>query len=309
MGGKNVRKRMFKLSLILIIMATIIINAGCSSFQGEEGTEIVSAEDAIDLFSKENVVIVDAQNSEGYLVNHIKGSVNISRADIVVNEPVPNMLSSKQQIEEVMGTKGISNSSTVVIYDNNNNMDSARLWWTLKVYGHENVKVVSGGFKALLNAGAQTSSEVPDIGDATYTAKEKNVDMIATIEEVKMQVNNPKDTVILIDTRSQEEYDAGTIPSSVLINYIDNNNDDGTYKSVGSIQAMYLDAGLLPEDTAIMYCKTSIRGAQTYLALYNAGYRNLKLFDGAWVEWSSDKSLPVQMPDNSQVEITQQDNS
>lgn len=44
-----------------------------------------------------------------------------------------------------MSEKGISNDSTVVIYDINNNMDSARLWWTLKVYGHENVKVVSGG--------------------------------------------------------------------------------------------------------------------------------------------------------------------
>lgn len=302
-------KRLFKLSLFVFIMAIMFINVGCSSFTGETGTEIIDAKEALKLFNQENVVVVDAQNSEGYLYGHIRNSVNISRADIVIKEPVPNLLAPKQQIEEVMSSKGISNNSTVVIYDNNNNMDSARLWWTLKVYGHENVKVVSGGKKALANAGAEMTKEMPNIEPTQYSAKDKNTNMIATIEDVKSQINDPKKNVMLLDTRSKEEYDAGTIPSSVLINYVDNNYENGTYKSTSDIQTMYLDAGLIPEDTAIMYCKTSIRGAQTYLALYNAGYRNLKLYDGAWVEWSKDKSLPVQKPDNSKVEINQQDNS
>ncbi|MTI47188.1 MAG: sulfurtransferase [Firmicutes bacterium] len=302
-------KRLSKASLLILIIAIMFTNIGCSSFSGEEGTEIIDANEAVKLINQENVVLVDAQGSEGYLYSHIKNSVNISRADIVINEPVPNMLAPKDQIEEVMSTKGISNDTTVVIYDNNNNMDSARLWWTLKVYGHENVKVVSGGIKALNATGVELTKEIPDISPTKYVAKEKNVNMIATIDDMKSQINDPKEDVILIDTRSQEEYDAGTIPSSVLMNYVDNNKSDGTYKTVGDIQVMYLDAGLIPDDTAIMYCKTSIRGAQTYLALYNAGYRNLKLYDGAWSEWSKDTSLPVQMPENNKVEINEQDNS
>ena len=302
-------KRLFKVSFSILIIVMMLLNVGCSSFSGEEGTEIIDAKEALNLIKEDNVVLVDAGNSEGYLDKHVKNAVNISRGDIVISEPVPNMLGSKEQIEEVMGTRGISNDSTVVIYDNNNNMDSARLWWTLKVYGHENVKVVSGGLKALDNAGAQFTKEVPNVTATTYKAKEKDTSMIATIDDVKSQINDPKGNVMFLDTRSQEEYDAGTIPSSVLMNYVDNNNEDGTYKSTSNIQVMYLDEGLLPDDTAIMYCKTSIRGAQTYLALYNAGYRNLKLYDGAWVEYSIDPSLPVQMPENAPVDTNNQDNS
>ena len=58
------------------------------------------------------------------------------------------MLAPAEQIEELMGRKGIDNSMLIVVYDNNDNMDSARLWWTLKYYGNDNVKVVSGGLNA-----------------------------------------------------------------------------------------------------------------------------------------------------------------
>lgn len=300
-----------KLSLFLLIAAIAVSSVGCSpaAFEGEAGSEIIDAKDALKLINEENVVFIDAQNSEGYLQKHIKGSVNISRSDIVISEPVPNLLASGDQIEAVMSKNGIANDSTVVIYDNNNNMDAARLWWTMKVYSHESLKVVSGGIKALINAGAEVTSETPEIKPANYTVKEINTDMIATIDDVMSQVNNPSENVVLIDTRSQEEYNEGTIPSSILMNYVDNNYNDGTYRSVNDTRIKYLEADVRPEDTAIMYCKTSIRGAQTYLALYNAGYTNLKLYDGAWVEWTKDESNPIHVPSGNEIELDQGDNS
>ena len=54
------------------------------------------------------------------------------------------MLAPAAQIEKVFSSRGIGNDTAVVIYDNNKNMDSARLWWTFKYYGHDAVKVVSG---------------------------------------------------------------------------------------------------------------------------------------------------------------------
>lgn len=304
-------KRITKALLILLVLSTVFTVVGCSnlSFNNEETKTIISAKDAIELLSKENVVLVDAQKKSLYQKGHIKGSVNISREDIVVKEPVVNLLATKEQIEKVLGNTGITNDSTVIIYDNNNNMDSARLWWTMKVYGHENIMVVSGGLKSLINAGAEKTTEIPNISPSKYVAKEKDTSMIASIEEVIGQVNDPNENIVLLDTRSKEEYDLGTIPSSILVDYTDNNYKDGTYKSVQDIRIMYLEKGIKPEKTIIMYCKTSIRGAQTYLALYNAGYRNLKLFDGAWVQWTSDKSLPVQIPSGNKIESNEQDNS
>ena len=58
-----------------------------------------------------------------------------------------------------------------------------------------------------------------------------------------------------------------------------------------------------------MFCKTSIRAAQTYLAMYNAGYRNLKLYDGAWVEWSANPMNPIFVVEPAVLELNASDGS
>jgi len=65
----------------------------------------------------------------------------------------------------------------------------------------------------------------------------------------------------------------------------------------------------MPSDEVVLFCKSSVRAAQTYVALYNAGYRNLKVYDGAWLEWAKDK-MPVYKPETSKPVIAvEQDNS
>ena len=282
--------RIFSVGMLLSVA---ILAVGCSSNSGQQA---ISAKQALKLLSSDNVVIAAAQvpDTAVYDKEHVKNAVKIDLSDVVINEPVVNMLAPKEQIEKVMGGLGISNNTTLILYDANNNMDAARVWWTLKVYGHENVKVVSGGLSALKKAGAEMTTEVPEIKTAKYVAKEKNNDMTATIDQVKAQVTSPDKNTILLDTRSQKEYAEGTIPGSVLFEYINNDYSDGTYKPAEVIKIQYIDKKIKAENDIIMYCKTSIRGAQTYLALYDAGYRNLKLYDGAWVEWSSQGALPVQ---------------
>jgi thiosulfate/3-mercaptopyruvate sulfurtransferase len=191
-------------------------------------------------------------------------------------------------------------------------MNSSRLWWALKIYGHENIKVVSGGITALKVAGAEVTTEVPSITATSYSAKDLNTNMLATIDEVKAQVNTPDKNTILLDVRSEKEYDEGTIPSSILLNYENNIYNDKTFKSPQDIKIMYLENKIKPSNNIIMFCKTSVRAAQTYLALYEAGYKNLKLYDGAWLEWDADKSLPIQiknMENNNTTLPTSQDNS
>lgn len=305
-------KTVTRVLLVVMLAALAILPSGCSyPTSGPEGQCIVEAGQVKDLLGKGNAVLVDAQNSDVYSKEHIKGAVNISRADITISVPVENMLAPKENIEEVLGKNGISNSTTVIVYDDNNNMDAARLWWSLLVYGDENVKVVSGGLKALKAAKFETAAEVPNVTPVKYTAKDKNMNLIATIDEVKAQVDDPQKDVILLDTRTQEEFDAGTIPGSILLDYVNNDYKDGTYKSIQDIKIQYIEKGMTPDKNIIMYCKTSIRGAQTLLALYNAGYRNLKLYDGAWLEWSANNPTAVQQKDNTQkpVESNNQDNS
>ncbi len=290
------RKRNYLITVVCVLM-TLLVFVSCGNY-AESGTVIIDGKEAAKLVDTNGVILVDAQKASAYAKGHIEGAVNIGRTDIVKKGLVVNMLADKAVIEEVFGSRGISNSTTVVIYDNNANMDAARLWWTFLVYGHENVKVVGGGLEEMVRAGFTTSTEAVNVAPATFTASEKNTDLIATTAEVLSQVNDPMDDVALIDTRTIEEVEVGTIPSSIHINYVKNNYNDGTYRKIQDIRIIYKEAGITPDCTAIMYCKTSIRGAQTFLALYNAGYRNLKLYDGAWIEWVLDADRPVQLPEN-----------
>ncbi len=295
---------------LVLFAAGITLLAGCGpQAPGEAGTEIVSAGDAIELMDAANVVLVDARPAIDYRNGTLAGSVSISRADIVVNSPFTNMLAPPQQIETVMGSRGIGNDSLVLIYDDNQNMDAARLWWTLKVYGHGDVKVVSGGLTALQREGLEFVTTQPGVQPATFTAAPLDETMIATQKDVRDQVNDPDPATVIVDTRSQEEFDEGTIPGAVCLNFVDNNFSDGTYKPVQHIRIRYIEAGINYDNSAILFCKTSIRGAQSYLALYNAGYRDLKLYDAAWVEWSTNPMNPVYVPDPEVLLLEASDNS
>jgi thiosulfate/3-mercaptopyruvate sulfurtransferase len=296
---------------VIAVLATAVVLVGCGPAPaGESGTEIVSAAEALELLeSDDSAVLVDARPTLDYRETHVDGAVSIARADIVVNAPFPNLVGTPEQIERVMGSRGIGNDTLVIAYDDNNNMDSARLWWTMKYYGHDNVKVVSGGLQALQAAGATMSATAPSATPATFTASAPDESMIATQREIRGLIEEPQDDITIIDTRTMEEYMEGTIPGSVLLNYVGNNFADGTYKPVRQIRIRYVEAGIDLDEGAVMFCKTSIRGAQTYLAMYNAGYRNLKLYDGAWVEWSSNPMNPVFIEEPEVLQLQSADNS
>jgi len=267
------------------LIITLVTGVGPGPALADSANYIIEAEDVPALMSAENTVLVDMQDEEQYLEGHIEGAVNIMRSEIVVNSPYPNLLAPPEQIEAVLGRAGIDNQTTVLIYDDSNNMEAARLWWTMKVYGHENVHVVSGGLEALKAAGLQLSTEPPVVEEKTYIAGDINTNYIATIEDIEEQLNNPRDDVILLDTRSLEEFNSGTIPGSVHVEYLFNNFPDGRYKTVQHILVDYKGKGITADNHIIIYCAVSVRGAQTFLALYNAGYRNLSLYDAAWVEY------------------------
>ena len=122
-----------------------------------------------------------------YKKGHVENAVNVSRADIVVNTPFPNMLCPPGQLEEIMVKRGVSNSSAILVYDTNKNMDSARFWWTLKIYGHDDVKVVSGGMDALVKAGVAVSTVDSNLSSGVFKASSLRSEMLALKKEINLK--------------------------------------------------------------------------------------------------------------------------
>jgi thiosulfate/3-mercaptopyruvate sulfurtransferase len=297
-------RRLTVLTLAAALVAVLL--GACGPTYDQSGKQIISAKQASAMLAEGVAVLVDARNADEYAKEHVAKAVCIARDDIMVNTPYPNLVADKAQIEQTLGNRGIGNASQVIIYDANQNMDAARLWWTMVAYGHDagKVMVVSGGLDALKSAGAALESGMPTIQPVVYTAKDLNPAVLATKAEVEAQVNNPDPKTVIVDTRTDEEFAAGTIPGSIHINFTRNNFfKGGAYRPVSQIRAIYIEKEIDPSKTVILFCKTSIRGAESFLALYNAGYRNLKLYDGAWVEWSGNASVPVQAPATTDLPV------
>lgn len=297
------------LTLLLVLLAVTVSACNPSDYVETE-SQIISASDFAELMvGDEEFYIIDMQKPEDYKKGHVEGAVNVVKDDIVISVPVDNMLTSKAKFEKAMSEAGIEEDTTVYIYDNDR-MSAARLWWSFLMYGNENAKVIDGGISAIEMAGIELTNQAPTIKESQYKAGDKSDLYIATMGDVKDQLDEPNPNMILLDVRTDQEYiEKGKIPSSIMMDYANVFYADNTFKSVQTIRIDFIDNGMRPENEIIMYCQTSMRAAPVFLSLYNAGYRNIKIYDGAYLEWSSNPNNPVDIPEGTAVLPSKKDAS
>ena len=272
------------LFLTLILMFTLTACTVDTKYPGTQNV-IEASQVGKEYLAGGKVIVIDAREAEAYAKGHLKGAINLTPAELSVGTPVPGLLAPKSQIESVLSAKGIRNDSSIYVYDDNGGVYSGRVWWGRKGYGHENVMMVNGGSKALVKEKLELSADATVLPATTYVAEEADTSMIATFEEVKSLSETPVEGTILVDVRSQAEYDAGFIPTAVLYPHTRNLYSDGTFMSSRDLSLFYKDAGITKDETLILYCKTSFRATQAAALLQEAGYTKIKIYDGAWVEW------------------------
>ena len=292
---------MKKRILILIFALVLVLSAtGCSDFAFEEsGDYIITAEDAL---AASGAILIDARDTEAYQEGHVEGAVCLPMSALTTDEPYSNMLADETQIAEAMGAAGITENDTVFVYDDASNMQSARIQWSLNMFGNTNVKVISGGYTALEAAGANIVTTTTEMAATEYNTGDKQRKLIVSLEYIKMLIDEPEENTVIIDTRSAEEYAQGTIPGAINIEYIWNDYADGSYKSPRDIRLTYLNKGIYPEMKIIVFCKTSVRAAQTYTALKDAGYQDVRVYDGAWLEFEATEGSTIAPSETAPVQ-------
>lgn len=280
----QIRKR--SIAAVLILVAALIFT-GCATKTSYEGAvNFVEAKTVGELMGQANVLVIDARDAEQYEKGHLDGAVSLPPGLLTVSEPVGGLVAPKTTFADVMGTYGIHNEDTVFVYDNNGGVNSARVWWVMKLYGHEDVRIINNGAKGLEKEGLSMSAAVPAREKTTYTASDADMSIYATLEEVTAAANG-ESSAKLLDVRSKAEFDEGAIPGAVLYAHTENLYTDGSFKSSRAIEMNYKDLGLNKEDQIILYCKSSFRAIQTAALLMEAGYTNVKVYDGAWLEWKN----------------------
>lgn len=292
-------QRVKKIVSVVLVLSLLAALSACVQTEYKDAMNVVEASALEAAMKDSNTVILDARSKEEYDNGHLEGAIHLPPSKLTVSEPVSGLIAPKETVEEVLGAAGISSDTTVYVYGSKGGVYAGRVWWVLKVYGHENVKVVNDGEDAIVGAKLNLTLDVPTVTPTTYTAKADNSEsMIASLEDVQAIAEGNTEGCI-IDVRSQAEFDEGAIPTAVLFPHTKNLYNDGTFKSARDIYLDYNDLGISKDEPVILYCKSSYRATQTLLLMEEAGYNNVKVYDGAWLEWST-----KDMPKAEKVETT-----
>ena len=251
------------------------------------------------------IVEVDV-DTKAFEEGHIPGAIGwnwqTQLCDTVTRDIIP-----KGALERLLGSSGIANDTTVVLYGDNNNWFACWAFWQLKVYGHGDVRILDGGRKKWLAEGRALTLAAAAVGPATYRAAAPNVALRAFLHEVRGRYD--ADGWALVDVRSPDEFSGkllsppglpetcqrgGHIPGARSIPWGKNCNDDGTFKSAGELRALYEGAGVTADKSVIAYCRIGERSSLSWYALkYLLGYPTVQNYDGSWTEWGNLVSAPV----------------
>ena len=269
---------------------------------------IVSTEWVADHLNDPKVRIVEvdvdtAAYEQGHICCAVGWNWNTQLCDTHVRDIIP-----REKLEALLSASGIRNDTTVVLYGDNNNWFAAWAFWQLKLYGHEDVRIMNGGRKKWLAESRELTTDVPKIRPENYTAKEPDMSLRAFLNEVqRFDVRNGG---VLVDVRSPQEFTGeilappglpetcqrgGHIPGARSIPWAKACNEDGTFKSYEELARLYEHEGVTRDKKVIAYCRIGERSSHTWFVLkYLLGYQNVKNYDGSWTEWGNLVGAPVE---------------
>jgi thiosulfate/3-mercaptopyruvate sulfurtransferase len=254
------------------------------------------------------VVEVDVDTT-AYEQGHVPGAAGwnwtTELCDTLVRDIVP-----ADKLEALLARTGIDNKTAIVLYGDNNNWFAAWAFWQLKIYGHEDVRIMDGGRKKWLAEGRPLSTDKPSIPAATYKTKAPDTSLRAFLPEVQQAMKSK--SAALVDVRSPQEFTGeilappglpetcqrgGHIPGAKSIPWGKNCNDDGTFKSFDDLRALYSAQGITGDKPVIAYCRIGERSSLTWFALKHLlGFNNVKNYDGSWTEWGNLVGAAVEKP-------------
>ena len=223
--------------------------------------------------------------------------------DTVVRDIVP-----ANKLEALLGKTGIDNQTTVVLYGDNNNWFACWAFWQLKIYGHENVRIMDGGRKKWLAEGRDLATDKTSFPAKSYKTKAPDMSLRAFLPDVQQAMKSH--TAALVDVRSPQEFTGeilappglpetcqrgGHVPGAKSIPWGKNCNDDGTFKSYEELKKLYDAQGVMGDKPVIAYCRIGERSSLTWFALkYLLGFNNVRNYDGSWTEWGNLVGAPVE---------------
>jgi thiosulfate/3-mercaptopyruvate sulfurtransferase len=245
-----------------------------------------------------------------YDIGHIPNAQKIDwHSDL--NDPVQRDYVSAARFETVLRSRGIDESTPVVLYGDKNNWWATYALWVFELFGFSNVRILDGGRTKWEMEERPMTTSVPAFPPSAYAAPERDDTRIrAFFEQARAHLAKGGK---FVDVRSTQEYTgerthmpeypqegtlrAGHIPTARSIPWARAANVDGSFRDAAELRAIYeKENGLSPSDDVIAYCRIGERSSHTWFVLtYLLGYSRVRNYDGSWTEWGNAVRSPIRI--------------
>ncbi|MBA2337780.1 MAG: sulfurtransferase [Acidimicrobiia bacterium] len=257
------------------------------------------------------VVVESDEDVLVYETGHIPGAVKVDwHTDL--QDPLTRDYLDADSFAALLSEKGIARDDTIVFYGDNFNWWAAYALWVFRLFGHDDVRLLDGGRQKWEAEGRELTTDAVTRAATDYPVVERIDEPIRAFrEDVTEHIG---DGLPLVDVRSPEEYRGellhmpnypqegalrgGHIPGAANVPWKRAANDDGTFKSLAALRAIYLDEqGLAPGDDVIAYCRIGERSSHTWFVLSQLlGFDDVRNYDGSWTEWGNLVRAPIEKP-------------
>ena len=237
-----------------------------------------------------------------YEAAHIPGARFFDIDDISDHRSeLPHMVPPVEKFLSRMRAMGVGDGHQVVIYDGAGLFSAARVWWLLKLMGHDDVAVLDGGFPKWKADGHPTEDMPPIIRDRHMMVRRQN-HLVKDVTQVAAASKLGDHEII--DARApgrfrgdepepREGLRSGHIPGSKNVYFHSLLSQDGTLKDPDALRAIFQAAGVDLAKPAITSCGSGVTAAVLNLALTQMGKTDHALYDGSWAEWGQFPTVPV----------------